>query len=137
MIRTYTEMLRFHTFEDRFHYLKLNGSVGEDTFGYDRYLNQMFYKSTEWRRLRDYVITRDNGCDLAIPDLDILDRIIVHHLNPLKVEDVIEHTEFLLDPNYLVCVSNETHRAIHYGDERMLFIEPIIRRPNDTSPWRQ
>ena len=137
MIRTYTEMLKYRTFEERFRYLKLNGSVGVDTFGYDRYLNQMFYKSSEWRQLRNYVITRDNGCDLAIPDLDILDRIIVHHLNPLRVEDVIEHTDYLLDPNYLVCVSSETHRAIHYGDERMLFIKPIIRRPNDTCPWKK
>ena len=136
MIRTYTELLTLPTFEERLKYLKLHGEVGDETFGYDRYLNQLFYRSPEWRMLRNQVITRDYGCDMALPEFEILDEIVVHHMNPIQKEDVLEHSEILMNPEYLVCVSDSTHRAIHYGDEAVLFYEPVERRPNDMIPWR-
>lgn len=136
MIRTYTELLTLPTFEERLKYLKLHGEVGDETFGYDRYLNQLFYRSPEWRMLRNQVITRDYGCDMALPEFEILDKIVVHHMNPIQKEDVLEHSEILMNPEYLVCVSDSTHRAIHYGDESVLFYEPVERRPNDMIPWR-
>ena len=136
MIRTYTELITLPTFEERFKYLKLNANIGDETFGYDRYLNQLFYQSQEWRMLRRQVITRDYGCDMALPDFEIMDRIVVHHMNPITKDDVLTHSEFLMDPEYLVCVSDETHKAIHYGDESLLFAEPVVRRPNDMIPWR-
>lgn len=137
MILTYTNMMSYNSFIDRYRYLKLSGIIGEDTFGFDRYLNQMFYKSPEWRQFRNHIITRDLGCDLAHPDYEIGGPIIIHHLNPITKEDILERSDFLMNPEYAVCVSHNTHRAIHYGDESLLFIEPIIRRPNDTSPWRK
>jgi len=138
MIRTYTKLITLPTFFERFQYLKLSGDVGVDTFGYDRYLNQQFYKSATWRQLRNHVITRDMGCDLAHPDFEIPGSIIVHHLNPISKSDVLEHSDYLLDPEFLVCVSDNTHRAIHYGDESLILdSEPIIRTPHDTSPWRR
>jgi len=137
MIRTYTELITLPTFFDRFRYLKLASDVGVDTFGYDRYLNQQFYKSATWRQLRNYVITRDMGCDLAHPDFEILGSVIVHHLNPITKVDVLEHSDYLLDPEFLVCVSDNTHRAIHYGDDSLILdTQPIIRTPHDTCPWR-
>lgn len=136
MIRTYTELITLPTFEERLKYLKLHGEVGDETFGYDRYLNQVFYRSPEWRMLRNQVITRDYGCDMALPEFEILDKIVVHHMNPIQKEDVLEHSEILMNPEYLVCVSDSTHRAIHYGDESVLFYEPVERRPNDMIPWR-
>lgn len=136
MIRTYTELITLPTFEERLKYLKLHGEVGDETFGYDRYLNQLFYRSPEWRMLRNQVITRDYGCDMALPEFEILDKIVVHHMNPIQKEDVLEHSEILMNPEYLVCVSDSTHRAIHYGDESVLFYEPIERKPNDMIPWR-
>lgn len=137
MIRTYTELITLPTFFDRFRYLKLASDVGVDTFGYDRYLNQQFYKSATWRQLRNYVITRDMGCDLAHPDFEILGSVIVHHLNPITKVDVLEHSDYLLDPEFLVCVSDNTHRAIHYGDDSLILdSQPIIRTPHDTCPWR-
>lgn len=136
MIRTYTELITLPTFEERLKYLKLHGEVGDETFGYDRYLNQLFYRSPEWRMLRNQVITRDYGCDMALPEFEILDKIVVHHMNPIQKEDVLEHSEILMNPEYLVCVSDSTHRAIHYGDESVLFYEPVERRPNDMIPWR-
>lgn len=137
MIRTYTELITLPTFFDRFRYLKLASDVGVDTFGYDRYLNQQFYKSATWRQLRNYVITRDMGCDLAHPDFEILGSVIVHHLNPITKVDVLEHSDHLLDPEFLVCVSDNTHRAIHYGDDSLILdSQPIIRTPHDTCPWR-
>lgn len=136
MIRTYTEMMSFDSFDDRFAYLRLNGQVGKDTFGYDRYLNQVFYKSAEWKRLRNEIIIRDNGCDLSHPDYQIVGRVYIHHLNPVNKRDVLERSDLLLNPEYLVCVSYNTHQAIHYGDENLLQPELIVRQPGDTCPWR-
>ncbi len=137
MIRTYSELSRLQTFEERYQYLKLdNGHVGEDTFGYDRYLNQLFYKTREWRHLRDQLIIRDNGCDLGIDGYDIRGRIIIHHMNPINKHDIIDRTEYLTNPEYLICATLNTHNAIHYGDEGLLITTPIERRPNDTCPWK-
>lgn len=122
---------------DRFEYLRLNGRVGEDTFGFDRYLNQLFYKSKEWQRIRDEVIIRDQACDLGIPGREIHSRIIVHHMNPIRKEDILEGSKFLLDPEYMICTIKNTHDAIHYGDGSLLFDEPITRSKNDTCPWRR
>lgn len=137
MIRTYSELMTFPTFEERFKYLQLNGTVGSDTFGHDRYLNQSFYHSTPWLRVKREVIIRDNGCDLGIAGREIPTRIFIHHMNPIDQRDILDQTSFLLNPEYLICVSKRTHDAIHYGDERILLRDPIIRRPNDTCPWRQ
>lgn len=136
-IKTYSELILFSTFEERFEYLKLKGSVGKDTFGHDRYLNQVFYTSQEWRRLRDEIIIRDNGCDLGIEGREIGGKIYIHHLNPLGVNDVLTHSEYLVNPEYLICVSFETHNAIHYGDINLLPRDPIERKRNDTCPWRR
>lgn len=136
-IKTYSELVRLPTFEERFEYLKLKGSVGKDTFGHDRYLNQVFYTSQEWRRLRDEIIIRDNGCDLGIEGREIGGKIYIHHLNPLGVNDILTHSEYLVNPEYLICVSFETHNAIHYGDINLLPRDPIERKRNDTCPWRR
>lgn len=136
-IRTYSQLIRLPTFEDRFEYLKLKGSVGKDTFGHDRYLNQTFYSSMEWRRLRDEIIIRDNGCDLGIEGRQIGGKVYIHHLNPLGVNDILTHSEYLVNPEYLICVSFETHNAIHYGDINLLPRDPIERKRNDTCPWRR
>lgn len=135
-IKTYSELITIPTFEERYRYLRIGGRVGEETFGFDRYLNQVFYRSQEWRSIRDQVILRDNGCDLGIPGREIPSRIIVHHMNPLTMEDVVNRTEFLLDPEYLICTVKGTHDAIHYGDESLLIKAPVERRKNDTCPWR-
>lgn len=135
-IRTYSELIKLQTFEERFRYLQLNGRVGEETFGFDRYLNQKFYNDPEWLRIRDQVIIRDNGCDLAMPDHEIKTRILVHHMNPIDKEDILRRSDFLLNPEYLICTIKATHDAIHYGDESKLIIMPPERRPNDTCPWR-
>ena len=137
MIRTYTELSKLTTFKDRYRYLQLNGAVGQDTFGFDRYLNQGFYKSKEWKSIRDQVIVRDNGCDLGVEGYDIHARIYIHHMNPILPKDIIDQTEFLLDPEYLICVTHNTHNAIHYGDESLLVTEPVVRTPNDTCPWKK
>lgn len=136
IIRTYSELITIPTFEERYRYLRLGGRVGEETFGFDRYINQTFYKSKEWQLIRDYVITRDMGCDLAMEGREIPGRILIHHMNPITVEDIINKSEYLLDPEYLVCTLKATHDAIHYGDESLLLTGPIERRPNDTCPWR-
>ena len=136
-IRTYSELITLSTFEERFRYLQLGGKVGEDTFGHDRYLNQMFYTSDEWRRIRRDVIVRDNGCDLGIQDREIHGLIIIHHMNPITVEDIINRSEFLLNPEYLISTVKNTHDAIHFSDERILITDPIERRPNDTCPWKR
>ena len=136
-MRTYGELIQIPTFKERFEYLKLVGEVGKDTFGFDRYLNQNFYKSPIWRRIRNEVILRDNGCDLAHPDFPIAGKIIIHHMNPVDTDDVIYQREILLNPEYLVCVSHLTHNAIHYGDMELLPSDPIERKPNDTCPWRK
>lgn len=135
-IRTYSELITIPTFEERFEYLQLKGSVGKDTFGYDRYLNQVLYRSPEWKRLRNQIIIRDGGCDLACDGYDIYDKVLIHHLNPITVEDVLARSRKVFDPDNLVCVSHSTHNAIHYGDVDLLVTGPIIRTKNDTCPWR-
>lgn len=137
-IRTYSELIKLPTFEERYRYLRLEGRVGEETFGFDRYLNQQFYKSDEWLAVRDYVIVRDNGCDLAMEDREIRgrSRILVHHMNPVTKEDILRRSEHLLDPEYLICTIKNTHDAIHYGDESLLILPPVERTRNDTCPWR-
>lgn len=136
MIRTYSQLVKLQTFEERYRYLRLDGAVGLDTFGFDRYLNQQFYKSQEWKSLRDRIIIRDNGCDLGIEGYEIHGRIYIHHMNPLTERDIRDRTEFLLDPRYLICVTHNTHNAIHYGDENLLITMPKERTPNDTCPWK-
>ena len=135
-IRTYSELITIPTFEERFEYLQLKGSVGKDTFGYDRYLNQVLYRSPEWKRLRNKIIIRDDGCDLACDGYDVYGKILIHHLNPITVEDVLARSRKVFDPDNLVCVSHNTHNAIHYGDVDLLVTGPIIRTKNDTCPWR-
>ena len=136
IIRTYSELITLPTFEERYRYLRLGGKVGEDTFGFDRYLNQIFYTSKEWLEVRDYVIVRDGGCDLGIPDREIHGRILVHHMNPIRPEDILRRSKFLLDPEYLISTIKNTHDAIHYGDESLLILAPTERTKNDTCPWR-
>lgn len=135
-IRTYSELIQLPTFEERFRYLQLNGQVGEDTFGFDRYINQRFYRSKEWLQVRDYVIVRDKGCDLGVEGYEIYGRILIHHLNPISLRDITELSDFLLNPEYLISTTHLTHNAIHYGDESILMIAPIERSKNDTCPWR-
>lgn len=137
-IRTYTELMLRDTYLDRYRYLRLGGSVGVETFGTDRWLNQHFYRTDkEWLAVRDFVIVRDNGCDLAMPDREILDLIHVHHMNPITKDDILRRTKWLLDPEYLICTIDRTHKAIHYGDESKLLIAPPERQPFDTCPWRR
>lgn len=138
MIRTYSELIQLGSFEERFNYLKLHGNVGYETFGFDRYLNQKFYKSAEWKHIRDIVIVRDMGCDMALRGYDIGGKIIIHHMNPMSIEDLETNPSLLLDPEFLVCVSQETHNAIHYGDDSILNKNKFEERvPNDTIPWRR
>lgn len=136
-IRTYSELSRLKTFKERYEYLKLGGRVGESTFGFDRYLNQIFYRSEEWRALRNEVIIRDNGCDLGIDDREIFGRILIHHMNPISKEDILQRSRYLLDPEYLICTTKNTHDAIHYGDGELLIQLPKDRSPNDMCPWKQ
>lgn len=136
-IKTYSELMALPTFEERYRYLRLKGTVGEDTFGFDRYLNQKFYRSAEWRRIRDQVIIRDNGCDLGIEDRMIRGKVLIHHMNPITDYDIRYLTDALLNPEYLICVSHSTHNAIHYGDEDLLITTPVIRTKNDTCPWKR
>ena len=135
-IKTYSELITLPTFEERFLYLQLNGSVGKDTFGFDRYLNQIFYRSKRWRSIRDQVIIRDNGCDLGMDGYEIYGNILIHHMNPITMEDIERESEFLLDPEYLIATTRRTHNAIHYGDASLLPTMPIERSRNDTCPWR-
>ena len=135
-IRTYSELILLPTFEERYEYLRLDGRVGEETFGFDRWLNQTFYKSEEWLSMRDKIIVRDNGCDLGIPGRDIYSRILIHHMNPITKEDILRRSDILLNPEYLICVTPNTHRAIHYGNSNLLIKDPIERRLNDTCPWK-
>lgn len=137
IVRTYSDLIKIPTFEERYKYLRIGGRVGEETFGFDRYLNQEFYKSDEWLSVRDYVIVRDKGCDLAIEDREIIGRIIIHHMNPITKEDILRRTKYLLDPEYLICTIKNTHDAIHYGDENLLVTVPIERSKNDTCPWKK
>lgn len=135
-IRTYSELSQLKTFRERYEYLRLNGKVGEETFGFDRYLNQIFYKSDEWKAIRDFVIVRDNGCDLGVEGYDIHGKILIHHMNPILVEDILKRSDFLLYPDYLITTVLSTHNAIHYGDDSLLITLPIERTRNDTCPWR-
>ena len=135
-IRRYSELIRIPTFEERFEYLRLDGQVGADTFGSDRYLNQIFYKSPEWKKIRDEIIIRDQCCDLAMPGYDIHGPVLIHHLNPITKEDILSRTDLLLNPEYLVCTIQSTHNDIHYGDVNLLITNPIERKPNDTCPWK-
>lgn len=136
-IRTYSELVTKATFADKVEYLKLNGTVGADTFGYDRIVNQMFYRSREWKRIRDQVIVRDGGCDLGDPDRPISGRVYIHHMNPITIEDITRSSENLMNPEYLVCTSFDTHNLIHYGDISNVRSQSTERSPNDTCPWRQ
>ena len=136
-IKTYSELSKFSTFEDRYRYLRLGGEVGRETFGFDRYLNQTLYKTDEWRRSRDKVIIRDNGCDLGIEGREIKERVIVHHMNPITIEDILNHDPKVFDPEYLITTVLNTHNAIHYGDENLLITVPRERTKNDTCPWRK
>lgn len=136
MIRTYSELIKIPTFIERYRYLRLDGRVGEETFGFDRYLNQIFYTSKEWRQLRNHIIVRDNGCDLGVEGHEIGGKIYIHHMNPITTKDIRDRSDFLLNPEYLICVSHRTHQAITYGDESILIIAPIVRTKNDTCPWK-
>ena len=136
-MRTYFELSKLKTFKERFEYLKLDGLIGEETFGWDRYLNQVFYKSPEWKSTRDKVIVRDNGQDLGVEGYDIFGKIIIHHMNPMSLSDIANRNPDIFNPEYLICVSHETHNAIHYGDVNQLNLGPIERTANDTCPWRK
>ena len=136
--KCYTELSKLPTFNERFNYLKLDGKVGEETFGSDRWLNQLFYKKDpDWLAIRDKIIIRDNGCDLAVPGRDIYSRILIHHMNPITKDDILFRSEFLLNPEYLICTTKNTHDAIHYGDESLLVKDPVKRYKNDTCPWKR
>ena len=135
MIRTYAELRRFDTFEDRFRYLSLRAGVGDSTFGFDRYMNQQFYRSRQWRRLREDVIARDNACDLGVEGFEIFDRIIIHHMNPMSRDQIESGVDDILNPDFLITTSHRTHNAIHYGDENLLPKPLVERRPGDTRLW--
>lgn len=138
IIRTYSELMSIPTFKGRYEYLKIGDKIGDETFGFDRYLNQIFYKSKEWERIRNFVISRDNGCDLGHPDHEIRDElIIIHHLNPITIDDIKNRSDFLLNPEYLICTILNTHNAIHYGNSDLLYLDPVERYPNDTCPWKR
>lgn len=137
MIRTYSELIRISDFKGRFQYLQLYGKVGLDTFGFDRVFNQKFYRSKEWRQIRDKIIVRDLGCDLGIEGYEIIHQpIVIHHMNPISLKDIEDSTDFLLNPEYLICTTDRTHKAIHYGDESLLMLPFTERRRNDTCPWK-
>lgn len=136
-IRTYTELSKLRTFRERYNYLKLNGIVGVETFGFERYLNQIFYQSKRWREVRNFVIIRDNGCDLGVEGYEIHSGIIIHHMNPITLQDIELESEFLIDPEYLICTVLNTHNAIHYGNENLLYTEPVMRTRFDTCPWKR
>jgi hypothetical protein len=134
--RSYAELSRLSSFEERFEYLKLSGTVGESTFGFDRYLNQQFYLSPEWRAIRDRVIARDLGCDLGVKGFEVHGRILIHHINPITVDDIVNRNPKVFDPENLILTSHNTHNAIHYGDEDLLIRAPIERSKYDTCPWK-
>lgn len=136
--RTYSELIQLETFEERLEYLRLYGKVGEDTFGFDRWLNQKFYTSYEWRKLRNDIIARDMGCDLAIPGFEITGKVLIHHMNPISIDDILNKTDLLLNPEFLICTCKNTHDIIHYGNRDIILYNKSIvtRRKNDTCPWR-
>lgn len=135
-IKTYSELIKLPTFEERFEYLRLDGVVGEETFGFDRYLNQIFYRSQKWKSIKNEVIVRDLGRDLGVEGYEIYGRIIVHHMNPINTDDIRCESDFLIDPEYLICTTHNTHNAIHYGDESLLIKAPVERTKYDTCPWK-
>lgn len=135
-MRTYSELIMLPTFEERFQYLKLGGTVGQITFGYERYLNQLLYSSDEWKRCRRKVIIRDLGCDLACEGYELQDKILIHHMNPITVDDILQRNPRVFDLENLICTSHNTHNAIHYGDESLLLRAPIVRTKNDMCPWK-
>lgn len=135
MIRTYSELLRRSSFEERFHYLKIGGYVGEATFGFDRYINQKFYQSKEWKDIRNFVIVRDNGCDLGVRGHEINGPVLVHHINPIGADDIVHDRDLVLAPEYLITTTHATHNAIHYGDISLLRTEYKPRTPGDTKLW--
>lgn len=137
IIKSYSELKTLSTFEERYRYLRLQGKVGQDTFGFDRVFNQMFYQSREWKAVRNLVIIRDNGCDLGVEGYEIYGPILIHHMNPISLDDIRNSTDFLLNPEYLIATTQLTHNAIHYGDESLLVRAPIERKKNDTCPWRK
>lgn len=136
MMKTYSKCIKLKTFDERFEYLQLRGLVGEETFGYSRYLNQILYRSPEWKRLRQHVIMRDNGCDLAMDGYEIFGKILIHHINPISLQDIEERNPKVFDLNNLITVSFMTHQAIHYGSKDLLLLDPVERKPNDQCPWR-
>ena len=135
--KSYSELIRLPTFLERYRYLKISGRIGEDTFGYDRYLNQTLYRSAEWKRFRREIIVRDEGRDLGCEGYEIVGNTLVHHINSITIEDVLNRDPKIFDPENVICVSHNTHNAIHYGDENLLITEPVIRKPNDTCPWKK
>ena len=137
-IRTYSELITLPTYIDRFNYLKLGGRVGADTFGFDRYLNQKVYqRDPRWKKARDLVIIRDNGCDLGVEGYEIYGKIMVHHMNPITMDDILKERDWIYDPEFLISTAHITHNAIHYGNEKLLVTEPIVRMKNDTCPWKR
>ena len=135
-IKCYTELSKLDSFEERYKYLRIKGSVGAETFGFDRYLNQVFYRSQRWKDVRDFVFIRDNGCDLGVDGYEVHGSFIIHHMNPITIKDIELESDFLIDPEYLISTTLNTHNAIHYGDDSLLVTAPIERRKNDTCPWR-
>lgn len=135
-IKCYTELSKLNSFEERYQYLRLKGSVGVETFGFDRYLNQVFYRSQRWKEIRDFVFIRDNGCDLGVEGYEIHGSFMIHHMNPITLKDIELESDFLIDPEYLISTIHNTHNAIHYGDDSLLVTAPIERRKYDTCPWR-
>ena len=135
--KTYSDLMKLKTFEERFEYLKLDGQVGEDTFGRDRFLNQMLYNSKRWKSVRDKIIVRDNGCDLGVEGRSIPSYVIIHHINPISIDDIHNQSEKLFDPENLICTTRLTHNAIHYSDENILIKDPVTRTKNDTCPWKK
>lgn len=135
-IKCYSELMSLSTFIERYRYLKLGGSVGKETFGYDRYLNQTLYRSPEWKRFRRDIIIRDNGCDLGCEGYDIVGKILIHHIEPITIEDIIKRNPKIFDPENVISTQLMTHNAIHYGDESLLITEPVVRKPNDTCLWK-
>lgn len=136
-VRTYSELSQLSSFEERFRYLQLNGMVGKDTFGFDRFINQDFYRSREWKTVRDFVIVRDGGCDLGVAGHDVYGKIFIHHMNPILPKDIETGSDFLLNPEYLITTTHHTHNAIHFGDEKLLQAAPIERKQHDTCPWKK
>ena len=135
--KSYLELIQIPTFQERYEYLKIDGRIGEETFGFDRHLNQTLYRSSEWKRFRRQIIIRDKGCDVGCEGYELYDKILIHHINPITINDVLNRASCIFDPNNVICTSLNTHNAIHYGDSELLVTEPIERTKNDTCPWKK